>query len=231
MASKFDGFHLRDKAQQKLMARREAAASPPTSAGMGITRPSINSLGQQLLVMDADELMPASSNDTFAIGLYEGNKLIVAAKGVPDGDFIATRIAAKLSAMLGSRVDPEATESIASGLHSEMAIVSHVLKKMSGSQKENAFSLRYVLQIICIGKGVCPDCAGYMNKYGIPHFSLQRDKIQKKSVVKSFENGKPSAGGLWTHPRTGAIYQSRTNKKEGAVLEGWHKNGQSAKLY
>lgn len=112
-----------------------------------------------------------------------------------------------------------------------MAIVRHILKKKGGVEKETAFGLRYTLQIICLGKGVCPDCAGYLNKYGIPHFSLQRESKFSQKVIKSTECGKPSAGGLWTHPRTTAIFHSSTNQKEGVKLEGWQKNGESAKIY
>lgn len=231
MASKYSGFELAKRAQDKLTARRDAAAYPPADAGSGRTRPNINWLGESLLAMSADDLMPTNSNDTFAVGLYEGTQLIVAAKGVSNSDFFAGNIAARLGGLLGRTVIPEPTTGIDSGLHSEMAIVRHVLAKMGGVAKEAAFNLRYTLQIICLGKGVCPDCAGYLNKYGVPHFSLQRESKFSKTVIKSTECGKPSAGGLWTHPRTTATFQSNTNKKDGATIQGWQKNGESAKLY
>ena len=114
------------------------------------------------------------------------------------------------------------TASPTAGLHAEMAIVSHVIAKTT-NPKSAVWDLGYILEIFCVGKPVCPDCAGWLNKHKVPHLSLIKGK---DSVEIQYACGKPSAGGQWVHPRTQALFQSEGNLLE-PKLNTWQKSGLS----
>lgn len=85
-------------------------------------------------------------------------------------------------------------DEVATNLHAEMAIVQYICGKM-GVAKQN---LRTLLEIYCVGKGVCLDCSGWLTKHGVVHAPL---------------SGAPSPTG-WKNPLTGALYKASEDKLE-----------------
>lgn len=207
-------------AEQKFLLRRDYAQQEPAKAGSRALL-SIETMASALSQVDIGEILPDDSRQTFAVGIYQGNRLIVANKGVTNGETYAETVAKEMANRIGGYIAIEYTASVEAGLHAEMAIVQHVLKE-SGNPKGDAWFLKYVLQIFCVGKPVCPDCAGWMNKHGIPHLSLNSndDKIEIQYAC-----GKPSQGGQWRHPRTGAFFQSENPKNP--KLNTYQKGGKS----
>jgi hypothetical protein len=208
------------RANQKFLTRRQYATAPPTSPGSK-AQMNIRTLAAALQEVDLGELLPDDSRQTFAVGLYGGVSLIVANKGVTNGQKYILTVQRKLTELLGDDTQVTNTAGVEAGLHAEMAIVEHLIVNAQ-NPKAAVWNLSYVLQIFCIGKPVCPDCAGWLNKHKIPHLSLVRNR---EAVEIHYECGRPSAGGQWKHPRTGALYQSEN--PQNPKLNTYQKNHQS----
>ncbi len=145
---------------------------------------------------------------TFAFGLIAtetSSFIITAFKGVAVA--VREEINSSISLVaqqVGSNFTTIDAGSIESGLHSEMSIVKCAVTNL-GIQKNN---LRYRLQIACVGKKVCLDCAGWLNQHGIGHCSVLPSDNPEIGGVIEFAAGSTSkmGGGLWANPLTGAIY-------------------------
>ena len=118
----------------------------------------MKTLASALAEVDIGEILPDDSRQTFAIGVLSGTTLIVANKGVTNGDKYVETIYKKLGQRMGSAPTVTYTASPTAGLHAEMAIVSHVISK-AVNPKSAVWDLGYILEIFCVGKPVCPDCA------------------------------------------------------------------------
>lgn len=96
-----------------------------------------------------------------------------------------------------------------SGVHSEMQIVRSYCNSCNIQKPQMK---NFGLQIACIGKPVCKDCGGFLNKYGIPNISiLPPGKIaeKEKGWQRYWDYGNPSQN--WRHPITNACYQGGKN--------------------
>jgi hypothetical protein len=191
------------RANDKFLNRREFAKQQPASAGSK-TMMNISTLAAALQEVELNDILPNDSRQTFAVGLFEGNSLIVANKGVTNGEKYIWTVRKKMSERIGGHIPVTNTAGVESGLHAEMAIVEYLITKQT-DRRAATWGLNDVLQIFCIGKPVCPDCAGWLNKHFIPHLSLIKNG---EAVEVQYACGKPSQGGQWKHPRTGAMYQS-----------------------
>ena len=209
------------EANEKFLARREYGAQNPVKTE-GNALMNIRVLALALLEVDIEDILPDDSRQTFAVGLMYGNSLIVANKGVKNGLKYVSTIRKKIGESIGGSVPATYTESVEAGLHAEMAIVQNLIASEQ-NPKGAVWMLGNVLQIICVGKPVCPDCAGWLNKHRIPHLSLIRNG---ENVEVHYQCGKPSQGGQWKHPRTGAFYQSDTPKGT-PTLNTYQKGGSS----
>ncbi len=218
MSDNLQQFKAADK---KFNARREYAAIEPVKWSSKALF-TLETLAKALAEVDIGEILPDDTRQTFAIGLLSGTTLVVSNKGVTNGDTYIETIYKKLAHLQGMAPTVEYTKSPEAGLHGEMAVVGHVIAK-SQDAKKAVWDLQYLLQICCIGKPVCPDCAGWLNKHMIPHCSLVRDN---DAVKLQYACGKPSQGGQWKHPRTNAFYQSE-GKASDPKLNTWQKNGVS----
>ncbi len=143
-----------------------------------------------------------SSQSTLAIGIahtISGSTLLVARKSVKE--IVMDELTKARIALLPSASIIDVT-GIASGLHAEMAIIRYASENLGITKSD----LKYQLQICCIGKLVCLDCAGWMNKNGIGHLSVLPDK--DLGGVVEFKPGGPSTmgGGLWENPITHGKY-------------------------
>jgi len=217
------------QAEKKFLDRREKGYAVPSDPYTDQPGTNIGVLSEELMLLNSNEILPSGGQATLAFGLLDGKKLIACTKGLKKEE--TERISNLMLAKLRSLV-PNATLEIFSestgGFHSEMSIVEHVLNKDGDRSKDNVRTLKNRLQVLCLGKGVCPDCAGYLNKHEIPQFSLQAGKMGM--VEMHLEPGLPSSQGQWMHPRTGAMFNTRTNKPEGPVLHGWQKGERSVSL-
>ena len=89
------------------------------------------------------------------------------------------------------------------GLHAEMQIVQYCTTDLGVAEYDLAMK---GMQVACIGKAVCKDCAGWLNQHYIGHLSVQADAEGK--VEYSLDAGPVSTmgGGQWMDPVTGGIY-------------------------
>jgi hypothetical protein len=136
----------------------------------------------------------ANSESTMALGIYEtaSEKVIMVAlqEGAEiNGDILNT---------LTTCPDYNAYKTVqarvpsAPGLHAEMMIVRDLmLGGLLDPLDVNKSAAGIKLRIVCPEKRVCPDCAGYLRKHGIPHYPV--------------ESGKASPN--WVNPRTGACFR------------------------
>ena len=169
-----------EKAIEKQTTRRGRAAQA-LHQGEYLVR--LTALGQYFHVADQ------KGNNTTATGMGffpTADPCIVAAfKGPPQPKKEAILLRAREvgieEIVLSSQIEILGNTS---GLHSEMAIVQAVY-----GSKNQLRNPEMGLEIACIGKGVCPDCSGYMAKYGIPHTATRSN-----------------AASDWVHPFTGAHF-------------------------
>ena len=140
------------------------------------------------------------NNNTTALGYCSGDfgngKLYFSCKGYarPDPDMISRQANAIGLAHSGVEIIGDI-----SGLHSEMAIV----RTATGGSKDLLKSEFFCLEIACIGKGVCPDCSGYLVKHSIPHTAARAN-----------------AAAQWVNPMTGGYYSGT-----GAMNLSYRKGG------
>jgi hypothetical protein len=89
------------------------------------------------------------------------------------------------------------------GLHAEMQIVQYCLQELGIGLWDLYLK---GLQIACIGKPVCQDCAGFMNIHSIGHMSVTADEYGE--VTYSLASGPPSVmmGGQWMDPTNGGVF-------------------------
>jgi hypothetical protein len=87
------------------------------------------------------------------------------------------------------------------GLHAEMAIIRALLKQFPDTTKQN---LGRNVAIVCVGKPVCMDCAGWMNSHAIGHCSFPPET----PPTIRFNCGPVSTmgGGIWKSPTTNSTY-------------------------
>jgi hypothetical protein len=87
------------------------------------------------------------------------------------------------------------------GLHAEMAIIRALLTKFPDETKQ---TLGRNVAIVCVGKPVCRDCAGWMNSHAIGHCSF----IPETPPTIRFNCGPVSTmgGGIWQSPTTKSVY-------------------------
>jgi len=133
----------------------------------------------------------AKNNNTTAIGYCSGEHgtgaLYVAVKGPPQPD---PAIVSAQADGLGIAHTGVVIIGNTSGLHAETSIIAAA----TGGDRSLLLSEFFYLEIACIGKGVCPDCSGFMTKHSIPHTAA-------RSNVASD----------WKHPFTGAHYHGTGN--------------------
>jgi hypothetical protein len=211
--------------QEKAERRREAAfPNPPPES---VTRMNISVLCRALAESLGDVLFPDDSNDTFAVGMYN-TELIVAAKMAKyRGEEIAELIARHYRNFWPDARPPTiiaGNTQIPSGLHAEMAIVARAIERFGAAARREGMDLEskgivwqlgHVLHVACLGKRVCPDCAGWMTRHRIPHFSVRKEN---GAVTFDYEVGRPSQAGLWVHPRTGTKFTTRTPRGQVHVV-------------
>jgi hypothetical protein len=87
----------------------------------------------------------------------------------------------------------------APGLHAEMIIVRELMRQGTLRADDlDGSAAKIKLRIACPDKLVCPDCAGYLRKHGIPHYPVYCG----------------AASPNWVNPRTGACFRAT---EEGGV--------------
>ena len=195
---------VHEMAQRKQVRRRDAALPSSTTTTTDVLT-ALEQTGQQLLPGLGNN---AKNYDTVAIGFLADAspwwphpkavpRIIVAFKGIANppsaqviwgaaaNHFPSTQIYEVIT--LVDHVSDAALDEGAH-LHGEMAIVQFVVNQLGVPKNQLGAA---GLQIACIGKGVCPDCSGWMFRHGIPH-SKTRDTVA-------------STG--WTHPLSGAFYK------------------------
>jgi|GEM_PF-2178018 len=176
-------------------------------SGMGKQWLSLPTLAQHQLI---DNILQNSNNTqaTFGLGwIYDNNRgkayMIASFKGASKDlettvEGIARIFGMKLISLSNST----------SGLHAEMQIMQFCVQNL-GIRK---YDLQYAgLQIMCVGKAVCVDCAGYMNKHNIPHLGVYKNKDQQKVVSDDHGGASTMGGGMWMNPLTGATYGGGKN--------------------
>ncbi|NYF22064.1 hypothetical protein HDC36_003540 [Xanthomonas sp. JAI131] len=163
------------------------------------------------------------SQQTFAIGFVRstsGFDLVVSLKGVTD-DVIGW--VKGMKAMLLPQADIHDVGTVQTGLHAEMAIVRFCVHDLGIAKAE----LGGALQVVCVGKKVCRDCAGWMNQHGIGHCAVVNG--DNGGEVK-FAAGKVSTmgGGIWKNPLTLGTYSGGNDlnhySKDGKTINrplGW----------
>lgn len=206
-------------AESKFLGRREWAGDQYRQ-GLGSNQALMNirALAEALAQVDTRDLLPDDTRQTFAIGMLQTN-IIAAVKGVSNWETYLDTIMLQLRAYLPEAPDPVVITNVEAGLHAEMAVARWCLQ----NTQYGKWDLAYVLQVACIGKGVCPDCAGWLNKHRIPHLCIRKEGT---NAVVDYAIGAPSAGGQWTHPGTGAVFLSNTPGGR-PTLETYQKNGRS----
>src|SRR5690606_11638569 len=154
------------------------------------------------------------SQQTFAIGFVRSNdgiELIVALKGVSE------EVVDKVRGMRNT-ILPQAkvhdVGTVETGLHAEMAIVRFCVGTLGIAKAD----LGGALQVVCVGKKVCKDCAGWMNQHGIGHCAVVKGD---DGGEVTFVAGKVStmSGGMWKNPITLGTYAG------GNDLNHYSKNG------
>ena len=96
-----------------------------------------------------------------------------------------------------------------SGTHAEMQIVRSHCSEYNVDKSSLKGSK---MQIICIGKKICKDCGGFLNKYSIPNLSVLppgKSSFSQEEWQKSTDYGDPSQ--MWSHPTTKAVYSGGKN--------------------
>jgi len=141
------------------------------------------------------------SQQTFAIGFVRsltGFNLILSLKGV-SGEVV--NWVNSMRSMLLPQAEIYEVGTVESGLHAEMAIVRFCVEEFKISKAE----LGGALQVVCVGKMVCGDCAGWMNQHGIGHCAVV-EGINGAEVA--FAAGKLSTmgSGIWKNPITLSTY-------------------------
>lgn len=215
---------LYQSTQKKLDQRRNAGTQAPANPETGKPGTNISRIAEKLKEFPCKDILPEGGEATLAVGLLDGKTLIVCNKGVlaAEGELISNRVFAKLRELVPEAQYEAVQGTIPSGLHAEMAIIRHLLQKEGGNPKDNLAGYKDRLQIICLGKGVCPDCAGFMNKRQIPHFSIQ--PAGGTEIAVHTEAGEASK--YWIHPRTEAVFEASI-KKGVSTLHAYNKDGTS----
>jgi hypothetical protein len=142
----------------------------------------------------------ANSESTMALGIFEteSEKVIMIAlqEGAEVNEDILKGLRSTYPEYKAYDI-VEASVSPAPGLHAEMMIVRELLLRGLLNLLDVNSSARLIgLRIVCPEKMVCPDCAGYLRKHGIPHYPV--------------DCGKASPN--WVNPRTGACFRAAGKK-------------------
>lgn len=185
-------------AKQKARRGRIKRQGANTWMDQGTCLASLVALGQIFHVFDG------KNNNTTAVGYCSGKHgngvLYVAVKGPPKPD------PAVVSAQADGMGIPHSDVVIignTSGLHSETAIIAAA----TGGDRSLLLDEFFYLEIACIGKGVCPDCSGFMAKYSIPHTQARSNPASD-----------------WVHPFTGAHFHGTNDNLQ------YRKGGYSVSL-
>lgn len=146
------------------------------------------------------ELKELSNRSTFAVGVL-GKTLLLAAQGFTMDSDLSLPLKKRMATVMGVNESDInlvmldlvklGLSSQCTGLHAEMMIVRYCVKKLDVGKK----MLGAQLTVGCsldVKKGCCPNCAGWMNAYNIPHTETRENLSDK-----------------WRHPITLALYESK----------------------
>ena len=180
---------IHQAAQIKQEARRGKAGTK--WAGKYLRQ--LNNIGERLLT---GHTLTDKDYNTFAVGLVpRAEALIVCSKGFnPIGDNVEASLLIAQTEIpaikyLITLVDPEPDDEQAqSHLHAEMAIIQYIVKQL-GCSKDKLHD--WGVEIVCLRKGVCPDCSGWLNQHVVPHSDV-RPQVAKLG---------------WSSPLSGAFYK------------------------
>jgi hypothetical protein len=89
------------------------------------------------------------------------------------------------------------------GLHAEMQIVRYCLNELGVPLYD--LNLKG-MQVACIGKPVCRDCAGWLNQHYIGHLSVAKNDDGEVEYSKVAGDVSTMGGGQWMDPASGGIY-------------------------
>jgi hypothetical protein len=149
----------------------------------------------------------ASSQSTTAVGLIGSTVYIARQGGRPDLDEGHWTL---MNAFGPNYTFVNVNDIVQSetGLHAEMMIIRYIVEQHNiGKGALAARGLK-----IGVTKGCCLDCAGWLNRHGIPHNKPPEDEEAK-------------ASNQWVHPLTRAVYMG--NKS----LNYYRKGSKSLSLY
>ncbi len=179
-----------EQAQSKQARRRERGRARAVAGTVddGMFMEDLTRLGTRFHVADA------KGNNTTAVGaVHVGDgdpALYISFKGPPLQTAENVFLAAQALGLPIALVDDVRVLGNTSGLHCEMDIV----REATGGDKALLSNSEFRLEIACIGKGVCPDCSVFLQKYGIPH-TPTRAKVSTD----------------WVNPFSGAHYTGTGN--------------------
>lgn len=146
----------------------------------------------------------ASSQETFAVAwvVGPGDRAMVIASVKGGKQEQLEPVVREIQMASGAR-DYVVLTNNSTGLHAEMQIVRYCLQDLGMGLWDLYLK---GLQIACIGKAVCQDCAGFMNMYSIGHMSVTAGSSGE--VTYSLASGGPSTmmGGQWMDPTTGGVF-------------------------
>jgi hypothetical protein len=185
--------------------------------GWGVNTLSNVTAAATVLAQAAATIHTGGTNSTTAVGLFRNAWLLVAKQGSnPNAAAIRdTNIASWVGQQLALQTTPALlvvndSYPTQTGFHAEMMIIRYVVV---GAQVTKA-ALQNEL-IIGVTKGCCRDCAGFLNKYHVPH------NVPVDALSNPVE---PTPTDQWMHPTSGALYAG------GATLETYRHPGSTKTL-
>ncbi|BCH21825.1 hypothetical protein MesoLjLc_14440 [Mesorhizobium sp. L-8-10] len=193
----------------KTKERRKLGDDESANKLSGVTTNILFSLANDSKVQELSNTLKNTkelSQTTISVGItkiHDFPYAVICKKGSTDQ--FADIIAQALVRVIGPIIVIETITNNQTGLHAEMAILRHF--SQLGISKYNMEDRVFIM---CIGKPVCKDCAGYMNSQSIGHCSLVSDGSMG---LIQFSCGSVSTmgGGQWEHPFTGSVYIGGNN--------------------
>lgn len=194
----------------------EASSAATARRGLGANAHSNVTAAATALAGLADQHHAGGTQSTTAIGLFRGAWLLVARQGSNPAATSFAGLAGQVEAALNLTHTPAlivvnnsfATET---GLHAEMMIVRYILVGLQGHVTKAALQNQLVIGVT---KGCCADCAGWLNRYHVPHNVPVAGGVAQE----------PSPTLQWKHPVSGAAYMG------GGSLESYKHPGSNKSL-
>ena len=150
----------------------------------------------------------ADNQPTLAFGILAhggGVDILYVAKGGAEG--LPEQFEQALQASAACLGNPNYLKLIGneSGLHAEMRIIGEVFTRFAVVHGIPKAQIGRYLYIVCVGKEVCRDCAGWMNMHDIGHCSYIPGR--SNGIVEHEAGGVSTmGGGIWRHPIYGTAY-------------------------